>query len=247
MAYDPTDWDTADDTAKETSQHFFTDPSGAHVTETAGDPTTGNNVLIDSGGMYVRDGTTILAEFKDPTIVGETGTGKMNIRIGNIPNWDNGLAIFKGNSMALMMFGDNSSGTIYSALGCYLNFTDGLGCTVLGKTPLTILDSNRQSDFAIGNVHIYMGTLVKNVGSSNTQRCHLWTDAGFESAFNVTTGRAGSCMLMLANTNYDAGNLGAVSADYRSGSGWYAHWTVNATGNKQFGYVVFVPDSYSTV
>lgn len=246
MAYDPADWDTADETAKDTAQHFWTDPSGAHVTENARDATTGNNVLIDSGGMYVRDGTTNLAQFKDPTIVGETGTGKMNIRIGNIPNWDNGLAIFKGNSMALMMFGDNSSGTIYSALGCYLNFTDGLGCTVLGKTPLTILDSNRQSDFAIGNVHIYGGSIVKTVSAS--REITVFSNAEVRSMFHVASGDEKEIGITITNGDYGAQAHRITSVNYRSNSGWNVYLDGNASaGAFRFNYIVTVPDSKSTV
>ena len=249
MAYDPTDWSTADDTAKETAQNFFTDANGAHVATTAGDPDTGSNVLIDSSGMYVRDDTDVLAQFKNPTIIGKTSGSEMNVVVGEL-GIDTGLFLRRGTTQKLRLWGDvgDNGGYLQSGDGCYLALVNGgLYVTPFGQSQFKILDANGQSGFCIGGFHIYTGNIVKDVGSSNTQRYHLWTDAGFESAFNVTTGRAGSCMLTLANTNYDAGNLGAVSADYRSGSGWYAHWTVNATGNKQFGYVVFVPDSYSTV
>lgn len=63
MPYDPTDWDTADDTAKETAQHFFADPDGAHVTENAGDATTGANALLDSSWLHFRVGTDDVSKF----------------------------------------------------------------------------------------------------------------------------------------------------------------------------------------
>lgn len=247
MSYDPTDWDTADETAKTTAQHFFTDPNGAHVTETAGNPNAGNNVLIDSGGMYVRDGTTNLAQFTDPTIVGETGAGKMNIRIGNIPNWDNGLAIFKGNSLSLMMYGDSSTGTIYSALGCYLNFTDGLSCTVFGKTPLTILDSNRQSGFCIGGYHVYAGTTVLTVGAARTITVFSVND--FASTFNVAnTSDNNKCYVNFVNGDYGANAHHVISTQYGSGSGWSMYLDANASaGSFRVNYVVAVPDAYSSV
>lgn len=42
--------------------YFWHDSSGAHVSDTAGS-TNGKNVLIDSTGMQIRDGTTALASF----------------------------------------------------------------------------------------------------------------------------------------------------------------------------------------
>lgn len=63
MPYDPTDWDTADDTAKQTAQHFFTDPDGAHVTENPSDPTTGANALLDSSWLHFRIGTDDVSKF----------------------------------------------------------------------------------------------------------------------------------------------------------------------------------------
>lgn len=46
------------------NKHFFyTNATGAHITTTENDPDTGNNVLIDSNGLYVRNDTDVLAEF----------------------------------------------------------------------------------------------------------------------------------------------------------------------------------------
>lgn len=43
--------------------YFWHDAAGAHVSTVEGDATTGKNVLIDSNGLHVRNGTTTLAEF----------------------------------------------------------------------------------------------------------------------------------------------------------------------------------------
>ena len=46
------------------NKHFFyTNATGAHITTTENDPDTGNNVLIDSSGVYIREDTDVLAEF----------------------------------------------------------------------------------------------------------------------------------------------------------------------------------------
>lgn len=228
------------------THHFWHDDDGAHVTTEPDDATTGPNTLIDSNAMYVRDGTTNLAQFTDPTIVGETSTGKMNIRIGNIPNWDNGIAIFKGNSMALMMYGDNSSGTIYSALGCYLNFTNGLSCVVPGKSSFNILDSNRQSGFTIGGYHVYIGSIVQQVQARSYHR--VWTNAQFKSTFNVKTESAvGVCYVQFANGDA-AAQPKQLNASYKDSSGWFmgVDGTLGA-GPFRINYLVVVPDSESTV
>lgn len=49
--------------AQATRNYFWHDGQGAHVATVEGDATTGKNVLIDSDGMEVRDGTNVLAEY----------------------------------------------------------------------------------------------------------------------------------------------------------------------------------------
>lgn len=53
---------------EKTKAYFFYDDEGVHVTANEGDATTGNNVLIDTEGIKIRNGTTVLASFKDDTI-----------------------------------------------------------------------------------------------------------------------------------------------------------------------------------
>lgn len=53
---------------EDTKAYFFYDDDGAHVTTNEGDATTGNNVLIDTEGMKIRDGETELASFGADTI-----------------------------------------------------------------------------------------------------------------------------------------------------------------------------------
>lgn len=46
------------------NKHFFyTNATGAHITTVENDPDSGNNVLIDSSGVYIRENTDVLAEF----------------------------------------------------------------------------------------------------------------------------------------------------------------------------------------
>lgn len=59
--------------ARATNKHFFyANSTGAHVTTVEGDPDSGNNVLIDSNGLYIREDTDVLAEFTaDGAVVGK--------------------------------------------------------------------------------------------------------------------------------------------------------------------------------
>lgn len=46
------------------NKHFFyANATGAHITTVENDPDSGNNVLIDSSGVYIRENTDVLAEF----------------------------------------------------------------------------------------------------------------------------------------------------------------------------------------
>lgn len=72
----------AQETAEEASQiaqatknYFWHDADGAHVSTVEGDASTGNNVLIDSNGMAIRDGETDLATFEaDEISLGNNST-----------------------------------------------------------------------------------------------------------------------------------------------------------------------------
>ena len=246
MPYDPSDWDTADDTAKDTAQHFFTDANGAHVTETASDPNTGNNVLIDSGGMYVRDGTTNVAQFKNPTIIGKTGAGEPNIYIGT-SGAETGLFLRSGTQEVLRMFPENLGGYIQSGDGGYLGIYDGnLYFTPLGQSRFKILDTNNQSGFCIGGVHVYGGSIVKTVTA--TREITVFSNADTRSTFNVASGKENQIYVNIVNGDYGSQAHRVNSVSYRSNSGWNAYLDGNASaGAFRFGYIAIVPASVSTV
>ena len=73
---------------EEINRHFFyANATGAHITTVENDPDSGNNVLIDSNGLYVRENTDVLAEFTaDGAVVGKadearTVVGKDSVSI----------------------------------------------------------------------------------------------------------------------------------------------------------------------
>lgn len=240
--------DAADAVAEvaDVKKYFFHDDDGAHVTTEPDDATTGPNTLIDSGGFYVRDGTTVKAQFTDPVIVGETGSGKANIRIGNIPNWSNGLGLFNGSSIDMMLAGNNGGGLINSSQGAYIILSDGVGVNTYGGTPFNVLDVNRQSGFTIGGYHIYVGTIVQTVQARSYHR--VWTNAVFKSTFHVKTESAvGVCYVQFANGDA-AVQPKQLNASYKDSSGWFmgVDGTLGA-GAFRINYLVVVPDSESTV
>ena len=62
------------ETAQEVNNHFYVDSAGLHVTLLESSPNTGQNILIDSYGLQVRDGVTPLASFENTGAqIGKTG------------------------------------------------------------------------------------------------------------------------------------------------------------------------------
>lgn len=225
------------------THHFWHDDDGAHVTTEPDDATTGPNTLIDSTAMFIRDGTTNLAQFTDPTIIGETSTGKANIRIGNIPNWGNGLGLFNGANIDMMLEGNNGGGLIHSSVGAYIILSDGVGINTFGGTPFNVLNANRQSSFCIGGYHIYAGTTVQTVAARSY---HLvWNNATFKSTFHTTSELIAYVQFSNGDANAQAKQL---NASYKDSSGWYmgVDGTLNA-GAFRINYLVVIPDEYSTV
>ena len=223
--------------------YFFHDEDGAHVTTEPDDATTGHNTLIDSNGMYVRDGTMNLAQFTDPTIIGETSGTKPNIRIGNVPNWGPGIGIFEGNGIGMLLSGSNGGGVINSSQGAYIILSDGIGVNTYGGTPFNVLDVNRQSGFTIGGYHIYSGTIVQTVAARSYHM--VWSNATFKSTFH--TNSVLNCYVQFANGDANA-QAKQLNASYKDSSGWYmgVDGTLGA-GAFRINYLVVIPDSESTV
>ena len=67
--------DEAKAVSEATGQHFFADDSGAHVTETENDPTTGHNILINSLGILLRKAIAPLVSITQSAIAFYDGDG----------------------------------------------------------------------------------------------------------------------------------------------------------------------------
>lgn len=230
------------------THYFWHDNDGAHVTTEPDDATTGHNTLIDSNGMYVRDGTTNLAQFTNPTVIGEVDSGKPNVLIGT-DGADTGVFIRNGTSPKLIMWQESGTGGGYiqSGDGGYLGIYDGcLYFTPFGQSRFTIMDTNKQSGFTIGGYHIYIGSIVQTVQARSYHR--VWTNAQFKSTFHVKTESAvGVCYVQFANGDA-AAQPKQLNASYKDSSGWFmgVDGTLGA-GAFRINYLVVVPDSESTV
>lgn len=113
-----------------------------------------------------------------------------------------------------------------------------------------VIELETKFETHINGCHIYRGTHTKDLGTTATTEATIWTKANFESTFHVVSGKYGLCAVFFSNGNYNAGALGVVGSEcVTSGTyeGWHARFTQSATGNKQFNYLVVVPDSASTV
>lgn len=139
------------------------------------------------------------------------------------------------------------------------------GCTANGETPYSGIRYNTSTSqleyyngtswqsiqagggAAIGDCHIYAGTLTKTVSGKEAT---IWNEATFKSTFNTT--RPQLCGVMISNGDSGTGDtLGATGAEYwTSGTyqGWHARWVNNlGSGGRRFNYIVAVPNQYSTV
>lgn len=247
MPYDPADWDTADDTAKDTAQNFFVDDDGAHISTTPGDPDTGNNTMMDASGFYVRDGTVPFATLAQPTIIGKTSANEPNFRIGNVSPYGDGIGVFNGSSLGLWIWHDGTTGYIQSGDGCYLNWTGGgLYVAPFGQSQIKIADANRRSDFAFGDCHVYGNSFVKTVSAS--REITVFSNADVRSMFNVKSGKEGEIAVSIMNGDYGAQAHRITSVSYRSSSGWNVYLDGNASaGAFRFGYIVVVPPAASSI
>lgn len=280
MAYDPADWDTADETAKDTAQHFYADSSGAHVTDE-----TGAELLLTSNGIDINDEDSNTTAFfhSDGAQIGADGESHIAISENSItmsvlyynpwipqPQYvirDIFNIQYNVSNNYVYVFAPTDSLWLQAAYG---NVTiastdaDANASVRLRAGKMIVADENGNPlwsgtaqqmadalNFKATAPRIYNGVKTVNVGNTSQTSAMIWTAAQFESAFNVSSGHAGDCGVMLCNGNVQAGQLGAVSAEWWNSSynpyGWRARWTIGATGNKAFSYVVTVPASYSTV
>lgn len=60
-------------------QHFWVDDDGVHVTQEENQVGDGNNILLDSEGLKIREGETQLASFGEVVTMGEQGTTMIKI------------------------------------------------------------------------------------------------------------------------------------------------------------------------
>lgn len=120
------------DAAQEVNNHFYVDSAGLHVTLLESSPNTGQNILIDSDGMDIRDGTTVKAHFGENAILGEDTAVHAEVTSA-------GLAVRDG-STTLASFG---------ARGARVG-TEGQQSFVISPDGAEIYDSEGATTFHVG-------------------------------------------------------------------------------------------------
>ena len=75
---------------EEINRHFFyANATGAHITTVENDPDSGNNVLIDSSGLYLREDTDVLAEFTNTgATIGKTAETHIDVNADRVEAFD---------------------------------------------------------------------------------------------------------------------------------------------------------------
>ena len=164
---------------QDTRQYFWTDSSGAHITQ---DPQedfilnpSGGNTLIDSNGMKVRDGTDVLAEFTaDGAQIGKDDEAHTIIN-------SDGLAVYIDDTEMIGQIGYaeftyTEGGITHTEVGSYYRFGEDLIFTRKGQAAfgkynkaayannngdellLSIgkgSSSSRENAFAVGKKYMY--------------------------------------------------------------------------------------------
>lgn len=124
---------------EEINRHFFyANATGAHITTTENDPDTGNNVLIDSSGVYIRDDTDVLASF-DANGATFDATGNQKMRIVNSA----------AHGTQIMAEGDNANTEVYIVADDKTVTTDGNECGMywhLAPGVATLASINRDAN-----------------------------------------------------------------------------------------------------
>lgn len=260
MPYEDTDWSTADDTAKETSQHFYADTSGAHVADDSG-----AEMLMASTGLDISDenGTVTGYFHADEAQIGADTASHVKVEqsaIGMWAQWNPTYGVWQLVKVLNLYYNGSYAHFDAPASGLWLGSAtgnavlaaadgDASGEVVLRGGHMTVRDENgnqlwkgtaQQLADALNAPKVYAGSVVKTASGTN---CQLWTKAAFESTFHTTNAQL--CSVMVSNG--EAASLSAVvSAEYwSSGSnpGWFAKWTNSVgSGGRRFNYIVVVPE-----
>ena len=118
---------------EDTNNHFWADGDGIHVTY--GTAVTGNNVLIDSDSLDIRDGTNVLATFGANTRIGEETGGHINLSSTGMEFLtDGGVSGGNIDMSSVTTESGNLRTAVISALAVNTNYTYSLRHIPVGPT-----------------------------------------------------------------------------------------------------------------
>ena len=216
------------ETVEETKKHFFfiTD-SGAHITEIANDYTRGNNILIDSDSVDIRQGTNKIATFGADTVIGSSSGDNKNVYIAS-----DRVQLREGTTAYLQLRKDTTSpyvmvGTLADGQQNLLLRPTGIWFRTRGTNDISVIyDSTTDTPkitlgrIATGQKNVYItnsalqmreGTKVLASFGATTQIGEL---DGSHSIFDSDGQRfyAGNGTTQLANIGYGEGASGSGTA-----------------------------------
>lgn len=202
------DQDSIADGINDTVNYFFADNDGAHVSTVEGDATTGNNVLINSTGMDIRNGTDVMASFgSNAVILGESGESQVVVNPTDIIMRDvsgSEMVIHNNNGAFTLDFGGNFE-TFLSVAGSLLSFsttdTEAVSHPQINLTATDMSINEQSMGINIDGDSVRINSDGTTIFSFNhdggwTQKIHLVTvshtfaaqSAGARSQFQVSWG-----------------------------------------------------------
>lgn len=271
MPYEDTDWTTADETAKSTAEHFYTDTSGAHVADGSGAEmlmaSTGLDISDENGmvtGYFHADGAQIGADTESHIKVEQSAIGMwaqwlpmygewqlakvLNIYYGapyahvDAPTSNLWLGSATGN--AVLAAAEGSSICEVILRGGNMTVKDQDGNQLWKGTAQQLADALTNASNQTG--YTYGGSVVKTVTAS--REITVFSNAEVRSLFNVASGKENQIGVSIMNGDYGAQAHRVTSVNYRSSSGWNMYLDGNASaGAFRINYIVHVPADCSTL
>lgn len=255
---------------EEINRHFFyANATGAHITTTENDPDSGNNVLIDSSGMYIREDTDTLAEFTATgAVVGPTSAAHAEVST-------NGLQVYESDGLSVIAnlgYGpgnDSGGGTTnapFYTLGIRWGTPGNYSVAEGGSTTASGAVSHAEGAYttasgvvshaeghyttASGNFSHAEGYLSEANGMySHAQNLHTIAESEAQTAigkYNVSDS-ANTYALIIGNGTADYARSNALTVDWNGGvscseikTNNYLRFTSANNPNYQYGYIVAV-------
>lgn len=172
----------ADAIATATDQHFWADTNGVHVSTDDDDPAGAQNIVMNSAGVLLREGSDYLAAFTPSAVAFYDGSGN---------DTENIVASFGASGAAIGAVG--TSQVAVSSEGLMLTDNSGTVITEIAESeygPITEYVSENRV-FQGAGLHVYILDHTPTVGESLNCRVSDLASGKFSSFVTFTGGTAG--------------------------------------------------------